>query len=277
MVPDAIKHCKKVIVDCDLRLANLFSRSFPDAAVYGTRKAKPKDGSKWRLEDRQFDASLAMGQIGEYFRTADKDFQRKPYLVPDPNRVLMWKSLWATKNKPIIGIAWSGGIPKTGAQFRRFELDEWAPLFKAIDAHYVSLQYKPAAPEIEAFRAHGVDLVEYPYATLTSDYDDTAALVASLDCVVGVPTAVIHLAGALGVPTFALCARMKCWKYNSGNPFQPVTNIEWAGSWKNTISAAVPNIEELCLKSSSDLTLDNLLPTTRSNSQSPNIAASPLQ
>src|SRR5688572_13652863 len=38
MVPDAVSVCKKVIIDCDPRLANLFKRSFPQASVFGTRK-----------------------------------------------------------------------------------------------------------------------------------------------------------------------------------------------------------------------------------------------
>ena len=37
MIEDAIKDCKKVIIDCDPRLESLFRRSFPKAYVYGTR------------------------------------------------------------------------------------------------------------------------------------------------------------------------------------------------------------------------------------------------
>lgn len=216
MVPDAIRDCKKVIIDCDLRLANLFARSFPDAVVYGTRRAKLQDGSKWRLEDRQFDASLAIGQIGEFYRTSPESFPGTPYLKADPERVLMWKSLWATKNKPVIGIAWHGGIPKTGARFRRWTLDQLLPVLKSIDAHWVVLEYKSAAAELEEFKKKHpeIDIKEYPNATLTADYDDTAGLVASLDLVFCIQTAVAHLGGALGVPTWVCVPPISQWRYS---------------------------------------------------------------
>ena len=216
MIPDAIRDCKKVIMDCDVRLAHLFSRSFPEAVVYGTRQAKPRDGNKWRLEDRQFDASIPIGQLGEYYRTTPESFPGTPYLKADPERTLMWKSLWATKNKPVIGIAWKGGIPKTGARFRRWTLDQLLPIFKAVDAHWVVLEYKLAIAELEEFRAKHpeVDIKEYPHATLTADYDDTAALVASLDMVFCIQTAVAHLGAALGVPTLVCVPPISQWRYS---------------------------------------------------------------
>lgn len=219
MVPDAIKASKHIILDCDVRLANLFARSFPQASVYGTRKVKPatEKVEKWLPSDREFDASLAIGQIGEYFRTAPSQCPGEPYLVPDPERVLMWKALWKTKGKPVIGIAWQGGIPKTGARFRRWTLEDLLPVFRSIDAHWVVLEYKPAGLEVEMFKAAHpeVDIREYPHATLTKDYDDTAALVASLDLVFCMQTAVAHLGGALGVPTWVCVPPISQWRYSN--------------------------------------------------------------
>jgi tetratricopeptide (TPR) repeat protein len=219
MVPDAIAHCKKVIIDCDVRLANLFQRSFPEARVYGTRKVKPysEKPEKWLPEDREFDASLAIGQIGEYYRGDVSDCPGTPYLVPDPERVLMWKSLWATKQKPVIGIAWQGGIPKTGAHLRRWTLETLLPVLKSVDAHWVVLEYKPAGAELDVFRAKypEIDIREYPHATLTKDYDDTAALVASLDHVFCIQTAVAHLGGALGIPTWVCVPPCSQWRYGA--------------------------------------------------------------
>lgn len=216
MVPDAIKDCEKVIIDCDIRLATLFSRSFPKAKVYGTRKA-PHDCSLWEPQDRDFDCSLAIGQIGEYYRTSAESFTGAPYLVPDQDRVLMWKALWQTKKKPVIGIAWQGGIPRTGAKFRRWSLEQLLPVLRSIDAHWVCLEYKPAGNELDAFRAkyRDIDIKEYPHATLTNNYDDTAALVASLDLVFCMQTAVAHLGGALGVPTWVCVPPYSQWRYGT--------------------------------------------------------------
>ena len=216
MVPDALDICRKVVIDCDLRLANLFARSFPQATVYGTRKM-PHDCALWKEEDTQFDASLAIGQTGEYFRNTPADCPGTPYLIPDDDRVLMWRALWAKKKKPVIGIAWNGGIPRTGMKFRKWTLEQLLPVLSSIDAHWVSLEYKSAAKAIGEFKARHpeIDLHEYPHATLTRDYDDTAALVASLDMVFCVQTAVAHLGGALGVPTWVCVPPTSQWRYGS--------------------------------------------------------------
>lgn len=229
VVNDAVRDCRKVILDCDHRLTTLFKRSFPLATIYGTRHAKKRDGAKWAKEDRAIDASLPIGQLSEYYRKSPKDCPQEPYLFADPERVAMWKALWQMKGKPAIGIAWSGGIPKTGEKSRHASLEHWADLLE-LDAHFVSLQYKgdETHPKVH----------EYRYATRTADYDDTAALVASLDLVVAVPTAVVHLAGALGTKVIAMHGPMDCWKYACGIPYHPAEHVMWQGEWRKTIAAA---------------------------------------
>ena len=135
MVPD-VSEDNDVILDAHPKLKNLFARSFPNVTVYGTHGKKEKS---WRIEDQNIDASLPLGQVGEYYRTKDEDFPVVPFLVADEERVLMWKSLWKAKGKPVIGIGWTGGIQRTGRRFRCSTLEDWLPLFEAIDAHYVSL------------------------------------------------------------------------------------------------------------------------------------------
>lgn len=236
MVPDAIEACRKVIIDCDPRLAGLFARSFPQAAVYGTRKHKAHDCSMWNKADRAFDASLPIGQVGEYFRTSEDSFPGTPYLVADPDRVTMWKALFAEKRKPVIGIAWNGGIPKTGQRFKKWTLEQMLPVFRSIDAHWVSLEYKPAGHDIEAFkRAHpDIDIKEYPHATLTTDYDNTAAMVKALDLVFCTQTAVAHLGGALGVPTIVCVPPISQWRYGGDGdsiPWYRSVKVKRGGNW----------------------------------------------
>lgn len=239
MVEDAAKDVE-VILDVHPKLKNLFARSFPNVGVYGTH-------GQDHIGNMDFDASLPLGQLGEYYRTEQSQFPVEPFLVPDEERVLMWRALWRHKAKPVIGIAWTGGIQRTGRQFRVSTLEDWLPLFNSIDAHWVSLEYKPSG-EVEQFcKDHPeIDLKEYTHSTLTDDYDDTAALVASLDCVVSVPTSAAHLAGALGVPVVWLKHVYPCWKVAAGMPFHPVTEfINWEGTWKGTVKNAVEPVESI--------------------------------
>jgi tetratricopeptide (TPR) repeat protein len=222
LVPDAIRDSKKVILDCDHRVANLFKRSFPKATVYGTRWAKKEDGVKWEAEDREFDASVSAFEVAKFYRNSDEDFPGTQYLTACPERRAMWGHLFFQKRKPVIGIAWSGGTWTNGSFHRNLPLSEWKPIFDAIDAHWVSLQYKDASKEIQ-----GTPVQQYSWATLTRDYDDTAALVASCDLVLGIQTSVHHLAGALGVPSWNLIPKISQWRY--GESFE---SLPWYRSMR---------------------------------------------
>lgn len=233
MIDDAAAMSRKLIVECDHRLENLYKRSFPMVTIYGTRHQKDV---AWEPIDQDIDASLAIGQASQYLRKSPGDCPKTPWLVPDPERVAMWKALWKTKGKPVIGLAWEGGIPKTGAHMRHASLDQWGELLK-LDAHFVSLQYKgdETHPKIH----------EYKFATRSNDYDDTAALVASLDCVVSVPTSVVHLAGAVGTKVYAMHGPADCWKYHCGIPFHHAEHVQWSGSWKATIGAVAEMLSQM--------------------------------
>jgi tetratricopeptide (TPR) repeat protein len=239
MVNDAAQRCEKLILNVDRRLTRLFKRSFPAVEVHGLRD------QRWDASQK-IDASLPMSQVGEFLRLSDAEFPSEPYLTADADRVLMWRSLFATKRKPVIGIGWTGGLWHTGSKFRQCTLEALLPLFQSIDANWVSLQYKDASEEIATFRVKHpeIDLVQYPHATLTQDYDDTASLVAALDLVVSVPTAVVHLAGALGTPCLAMNSPKPCWKFAKGLAFHP--DVEVVGSFgtlEQTIRETVAHLK----------------------------------
>ncbi len=125
--------------------------------------------------------------------------------LADPQRRIMWRALLDSLGpQPKVGIAWSGGISLTQRGARRAALDQLLPILKQ-DAIFVDLEYKDRGADMAAFeRRRKVKIHTFPWATRTADYDDTAALVAELDLVISVPTAITHLAGALGVPCWCL-------------------------------------------------------------------------
>ena len=219
ILPDAMKWAEKndsrIIVDVSNRLETLLKRSFPGLTVYGTQG---KQELHWAKEDQDIDYSLPIGQACEYFRTSDGDFPGTPYLKPDPDRLLQWEALFKSKKKPVIGIAWTGGIDKTGASFRNVGLEALLPILQSVDAHFVSLQYKPAHKAIAAFKAEHpeIDISEYKHGTLTNDYDDTVAMIAALDCFVGTHTTSMHVAGGLGIPSLAMVPTNSQWRYGQG-------------------------------------------------------------
>lgn len=229
MIPDACK-IANVIIDCDSRLENLFRRSFPKATVYGTRKMKV--APNWAA-DHKIDAWCSIGALGKFFRNKPEDFTGDPYLVPDPDQVTMWRALFKEAGKPVIGITWSGGVLWTGDRHRKWTLEELLPVFRSVDAVWVSLQYKDASQEIAEFREQHpeIDIRQYDYGTLTDDYDSTAAMVSALDMVFSMQTAIIHLAGALGKECWCFVNKHSQWRY--GLPDE--TSMPWYSSvrlWK---------------------------------------------
>ena len=209
MVPAAAADCKKVILECDPKLTGLFRRSFKGAKVYGTRRLQ----RKWEQEDAFPDYSCTAGELGKWY--CRQDPKGEPYLTADPERRLMWRALFNTKKRPVIGLAWTGGVRHTGAKFRELTLEELLPVLKSVDAHWVSLQYHDASEDIADFRKlhKDIDITQYTWATLTKDYDDTAALVAECDIVISMQTAVVHLAGALGKEAWVFLPTNSQWRY----------------------------------------------------------------
>jgi len=206
-IPDLMQ-TNEVIIDCDSRLQGLFTRSFPKASVYGTRRTEPTWVSKHKI-----DANCPIGQLPQHYRPTPDSCPGTPYLVADPERRIQWRALfdsWGTK--PKIGICWTGGSRHNNPKARTIGLEQFRPLMQAIDADWISLQYKDPTKEI---KATGLNVKHYKRACETDDYDDTAALVAELDFVIGVHTSVNHLAGALGVPAIVLIPTKTLWMYQT--------------------------------------------------------------
>lgn len=230
MLPDALRDCSKVIVDCDPRLEGLFRRSFPQAFVYGTRR---EESVEW-LAEHTPEARAAAMSLAQFYRLKDEDFPSGPYLMADPERRVQWRALFDSWGpKPKIGLCWTGGIPSTGAKRRNMGLEALRPLIESVDADFVSLQYRNPEKEIAA---SGLPVRHFKRACETPDYDDTAAMVAELDLVFGVSTTVHHLADALGVKSIVLVPISPTWLYARDKvPFHPSWTLfrkkegeEWA-------------------------------------------------
>jgi len=211
MLPDAIKDCKRVILDCDSRLESLFRRSFPSLTIYGTRFKKE---ISWPLQEK-FDAKCAIGSLGQFYRNKDEDFPGKPYLVADPERRIQWRALLdSLPGKKKVGIAWTGGTPFNFEKRRSLKLEDLLPILKTPDIDFVSLQYKDPTIEIAEFQAkHGIKIHHWARASESKNYDDVAALVAELDCIVSVCTSAVHLSGALGIKAHVLTPSRPMWRY----------------------------------------------------------------
>lgn len=127
-----------------------------------------------------------------------------PYLPsPAESRVRTWedrlKSHLGPRRGLRVGLAWSGRSTHVNDHNRSIPLRELLSILD-VEASFISLQKDPR-PDDQAVLEHAgiVDLTSH-----LTDFAETAALVYCLDLVISVDTSVVHLAGALGRPTWTL-------------------------------------------------------------------------
>jgi hypothetical protein len=109
-----------------------------------------------------------------------------------------------------------------------------APLFRLDDTTWYSLQVGDR--EADATDCRSIYRPDPPLNT----FADTAAVIAQLDYVVTVDTAVAHLAGSLGVPTYLLLPTAATWRWGLANdtawyPTMRLIRQQKPGDWTGAI------------------------------------------
>jgi cytochrome P450 len=111
----------------------------------------------------------------------------------------------------------------------------------------VSLQKGEAAAQT---RSAPSGLVVHDWTDDLGDFADTAALVAALDLVVSVDTAVVHLAGGLGKPVWVLSRFDACWRWlrnRADSPWYPMARVfgqPAPGDWAGVMDAVVRELRQ---------------------------------
>jgi hypothetical protein len=143
-----------------------------------------------------------------------------PYLSADPAKVAGWKERLGPKTRPRVGLVWSSGVrpdqPELAAANGRRNLPfDKLEAFRGLPVDFISLQKgEPAEAEFAAFDPSAWEGPPIRnVAADVHDWADTAALIAALDLVVTVDTAIPHLAGAMGRPVWIMNRFDPCWRW----------------------------------------------------------------
>jgi hypothetical protein len=123
------------------------------------------------------------------------------YITASPDRYAAWLKLLGPKKRMRVGFSWSG---RRDAWLNRHKGMPFESMFELIrnnpDYEWINLQVDATDEEEAALAAIGV--TRYPGSI--QSFADTAALISCLDVVISVDTAITHLAGALGRPTWLM-------------------------------------------------------------------------
>ena len=247
-LPDLARMVASVVVECDVRLAPLYTRSFAGVTVHGAARDGGRD---WLRMHPALDHQIAIASLTRLLRARREDFPvHAGYLVPDAARVAAWRRrLAGSSDAPAVGLAWRGGTRKTRAGLRSLELRDLLPLAHARQCRFVCLQRGDCGEELAAARAAGMTIEWWPEAL--NDLEETAALIAALDQVISVDNTVVHLAGALGRPCWVMLAHVPDWRYGltgetmpwypSLRLFRQTRSVDWAPVVA-AVAAALPSL-----------------------------------
>jgi tetratricopeptide (TPR) repeat protein len=117
-----------------------------------------------------------------------------------------------------VGLVWAG---KPTPRDRSCPLDRLLPLLSDPRLDVLSLQVGPRGAELKAL---GGDSIVTDLGPRLFDFAETAAVMSKLDLLVTIDTSVVHLAGALGLPSFVLLLYTSDWRwFDSGDssPWYP--------------------------------------------------------
>jgi hypothetical protein len=123
------------------------------------------------------------------------------YLGADQTLQNSWRTRLGLKHKLQVGISWSGRRDSWINKHKSVPFETILELVKKHpECNWVNLQLDATEQEFAQLDSLGVKL----FHTDIDSFADTAALIMNLDLVVSVDTAVAHLAGALGRPSWIM-------------------------------------------------------------------------
>lgn len=227
----------RVLVDASATLVPLLVGLDGAAAVIATGDAVPR-----------FDVHSPLPSLPKAFGTDIDSIPAAPaYLKSDPEKLKLWADRLGARSLPRVGLVWSGSTIHLNDRNRSLPLASLTPyLPDGID--YISLQKELRPSDAAALAARpdirfvGDDL---------ADFADTAALADLIDVVVSVDTSVVHLAGALGRPTYVLLPFSPDWRWmlgRSDSPWYPSLRLyrqASLGDWSTPLNQLRSDLEGL--------------------------------
>jgi len=167
-----------------------------------------------------------------------------PYLKADPARSARWRDRLPHDGRKKIGLVWAGRPAHPNDLNRSVTLQSLAPLAEVAHAHFISLQTGQAARQTSS-----APMPLTNWSDELTDFAETAALIANLDQVICVDTAVAHLAGAMGKPVWVLLPFISDWRWMVGrhdSPWYPTMRLfrqQRVGDWQSPIARLAQELQ----------------------------------
>ncbi len=219
------------ILEADAALAPLFARSaqLSDCIIRGCSLPA-------------VDAQLPLMSLPGLFRTSLETIPPPALPEPDPALVAQFDRQLPKQTALRIGLCWSGRLDLPVNRKRSCPVEQVRRLLAAPDCCFISLQ-TTAAPEFNLTDPRLLDLT-----AALHDFHATAALIASLDLVISIDTAVAHLAGSMGKPVWLLVPFVPDWRWlleRDDSPWYPSMRLfrqPSRGAWEQVIDTVLAEL-----------------------------------
>lgn len=211
---------------------------------------------QYNLQVEEFDYYISLMSLPGILGLPESNRKAKRFLTKVP-RIKKF-DLIKKNNNLKIGLCWSSVTnPEQDKNSlikkkKQLELKQLIPLLKLKQSEFISLQIIHAEVDEELMQKFKImDLSDKQ-----NDFSDTAALIKKLNIVITIDTAVAHLAGALGKPTWILLPLACDWRwqlnredsiwYESVKLFRQTNKDDWG----SVIERVVHQVGEINKKSS---------------------------
>lgn len=239
-VPALIARGADLMLECDPRLVDLFSGSFPGSASRARVVAfdRRRDGQRpvfdyASLPERPV-AWIEAGSLPHRLRLPEGEpLAGGGYLTPPTVGMQLLRARLKAEagGRPLIGLCWgSGAADRTRARFYP-TLEAWTTVLAHPGVVFVDLQYIESDSERAALeRIGGAEILETGGIDKRDDLTAAACLAAAMDAVIGVSSSVTAMAAAVGTPTVEVTPE-RTW----------VPLIDGRDAWLGGIAAAYPD------------------------------------
>ncbi|MBF0133817.1 MAG: tetratricopeptide repeat protein [Magnetococcales bacterium] len=178
--------------------------------------------------------------------TCDTLTTPSPYLTAPPTHPL--PDHWTQRPGLRVGLVWRGNLLFRDDFKRSMDPNRLTPLLAIPGITFIGLQVAPRPGDIEVFVNAKNFYDASPHLT---DFAQTAAVIAALDLVIAVDTAVLHLAGALARPTWALLPHIPDWRWlldRDDSPWYPTMRLfrqHQRGNWEGVIKRVEKQLQTM--------------------------------
>lgn len=212
-----------IVLACAPRLVPLFRRAWPGFEIHGH---DCRSGTPLPFLCTQVDLQVPIGSLpGLLSKDTAHSFPGAPFLHADADGTRRWKTRHGALGPGIkVGLSWRGGTARTIAR-RSLPAVALARLGSVPGVRFVDVQYGSTASERSELARIGIQLAHFDDTDPLRDMDEFASQLAALDLLISVDNSSVHLAGALGVPTWVLQHKVPEWRWGTGR-----TDCRWYAS-----------------------------------------------